>query len=143
MLKPAMRILFPLLALLTTVSVIVVAYGNGPVEKSVSPTAAHFPQNKQNESPMAVNPVDPNNVITGANDEINEPDCTPPSGGSSSCPFVLGVDLTGVYWTTDGGSTWNQTVLDWCPNDDPSDPNCLVIADGDPVKIDSKQDNRK
>jgi len=128
-----LRTLLSLLALLAAVSVILLAGANGPVEKNVSPTALHFPKNKQNESPMAVNPVDASNVISGANDEINMPDCTPATGGSSSCPFVLGVDLTGVYWSKNGGATWNQTILDWCPNDDPTDPNCLVIADGDPV----------
>jgi hypothetical protein len=102
-------------------------------ETDVSPAAAHFPQNKQNESPMAVNPLDDNNVITGANDEIQEPDCTPATGDSSNCPFVFGVDTTGVYVTRNGGASWTQTILDYCPNNDPSDPNCLVISDGDPV----------
>ncbi len=73
----------------------------------------HFPQNKQNESPMALNPTDPNNAITGANDEVEEPNCTPATGGSSSCPFAPGVDITGVYSTTDGGKTWNHQILHW------------------------------
>lgn len=102
-------------------------------ESLVSPSAIRFPKNKQNESPMVVNPLNPKVAITGANDEINEPDCTPATGGPSSCPFVLGVDTTGVYFTKDGGATWHQTILDWCPNDDPTDPNCLLISDGDPV----------
>jgi hypothetical protein len=77
-----------------------------------SPTF-HFPQNKQNESPMAVNPTDSNNAITGANDETDEPNCTPATGGSSSCPFVLGIDTSGVYVTTDGGVTWTHQILHW------------------------------
>src|ERR1051326_2309681 len=52
-------------------------------ETLVSPAAAHFPQNKQNESPMAVNPTDANNAISGANDEIEESDCTLVDGGSN------------------------------------------------------------
>ncbi len=75
--------------------------------------AFHFPQNKQNESPMALNPTDPNNAITGANDEVEEPNCTPATGGSSSCPFVPGVDVTGVYWTTNAGTSWNHQILHW------------------------------
>ena len=95
-------------------------------ETNVSPTAAHFPQNKQNESPMAVNPLDANNAISGANDEIQEPDCTPATGDPSNCPFAPGVDTSGVYWTTDGGANWNQTILDWYPS-------AGITSDGDPV----------
>ncbi len=101
------------LSLILIQSVLVSPTYATPTETNVSPSATHFPQNKQNESPMAVNPTDPSNVITGANDEINEPDCTPPTGGSSSCPFAPKVSDTGVYWTTDGGTTWNHQILDW------------------------------
>lgn len=94
-------------------------------ETSVSPTAAHFPQNKQNESPMAANPVDSSNAISGANDEIQEPDCTPATGGSSSCPFSPTVQTTGVYVTKDGGSSWSKTILDWS--------SANLRSDGDPV----------
>ncbi|HYT80046.1 MAG TPA: sialidase family protein [Actinomycetota bacterium] len=95
------------------------------VEQRVSPLATHFPQNKQNESPMAVNPVDPLNAISGANDEIEEPDCTPPSGGPSSCPFVPGINTTGVYVTTNGGATWTQQILHWNSSG--------LQSDGDPT----------
>ncbi len=131
MLRPSR--LFALLGILAALSVAVIASANGAVESDVSPTAFHFPKNKQNESPMAVNPVDSNNAISGANDEINEPDCTLTSGGSSSCPFAPGVDTAGVYWTTDGGSSWHQTILDWCPGDNPTIPACHLVSDGDPV----------
>src|SRR5215472_14086518 len=83
------------------------------VETAVSPAAAHFPQNKQNESPMAVNPQNPLVAVTGANDEIEEPDCTPATGGSSSCPFSPTTNTSGVYWTKNGGQTWSQTILHW------------------------------
>src|SRR5207247_4023930 len=86
----------------------------------------HFPQNKQNESPMAVNPVDPLNAITGGNDEIQEPDCTPATGGASSCPFAPGVDTSGVYVTTNGGGSWTQQILEWVPSSG-------IVSDGDPV----------
>ncbi len=112
-------------------AVLIFAMGITPVfgaatEYNVSPNAVHFPQNKQNEAPMAVNPTDRNNTITGANDEIDEPDCTPAAGGSSNCPFDPTVDTTGVYWTTDGGATWNQQILDWFPQ-------AGLTSDGDPV----------
>lgn len=95
---------------------------------NVSPGTAgvtHFPQNKQNESPMAVNPTDPMNAISGANDEIEEPDCTPASGGPSNCPFVPGVNTSGVYVTTDGGGSWSQQILHWNSSG--------LQSDGDPV----------
>jgi hypothetical protein len=94
-------------------------------ETLVSPTATRFPKNKQNESPMAVNPIDPLNAISGANDEIEEPDCTPETGGSSNCPFDPNTNTTGVYVTTNGGGSWSQQILDW--------NSANLVSDGDPV----------
>src|SRR5712692_11125677 len=46
----------------------------------------HFPQNKQAESPMATNPTNALNSVTGSEDFVREPDCsTDPSTGSSVC----------------------------------------------------------
>ena len=92
----------------------------------VSPAAAHFPQNKQNESTVAVNPTNPAIAVVGANDEIQEPDCTPATGVSSSCPFSPTVDTMGVYITTDGGSSWTQQILD-------AFPATQFVTDGDPA----------
>src|SRR5262245_2627142 len=83
-----------------------------------------FPKNKQNESPMAVDPVNPMIAATGANDEIIEPNCTPATGGSSSCPFVPGVSTDAVYVTTNGGGSWSQHLLDWS--------SFGLVSDGDP-----------
>ncbi len=94
-------------------------------ETLVSPTAAHFPQVKQNESPMAVNPIDAQNAISGANDEIEEPDCRPATGGSSSCPFDPNTNTTGVYVTKNGGTTWSRQILHWSSSG--------LRSDGDPV----------
>jgi hypothetical protein len=95
-------------------------------EHLVSPVATHFPQNKQNESTVAVNPTDPAIAAVGANDEIQEPDCTPATGGSSSCPFSATVDRMGVYVTTNGGSSWTQQILD-------AFPATPFTTDGDPA----------
>jgi hypothetical protein len=108
------------------VSMTGVSLATSTTETNVSPVTVHFPQNKQNESPMAVNPVDPSNAISGANDEIQEPDCAPATGGSSSCPFSPTVDVAGVYVTANGGATWTQTILDWYPASG-------YTSDGDPV----------
>jgi hypothetical protein len=62
-----------------------------------------FPQNKQNEPAIAQNPAHPMNLIAGANDEIDEPACTP-----SGCPFVSNVGLSGVYLSSNGGASWSQ-----------------------------------
>ena len=95
-------------------------------EHLVSPTATHFPQNKQNESTVAVDPLNGMIAAAGANDEIQEPDCTPATGGSSSCPFSPTVDSMGVYITTNGGSSWTQQILD-------AFPATQYVTDGDPA----------
>lgn len=62
-----------------------------------------FPQNKQNETSIAKNPANPMNLVAGANDEIDEPACTP-----SGCPFVANVGGSGIYYSFDGGASWTQ-----------------------------------
>src|SRR4029450_5305902 len=96
-------------------------------EQLVSPTPAGtpYPRNKQNESPMAVNPTDALNVITGANDERLEPLCTPLTGGSSTCTRDPSRNFVGVYVTIDGGSTWSQQILNFSGTG--------LVANGDPV----------
>jgi hypothetical protein len=98
-------------------------------EHLVSPGTAgvtKFPQNKQNESTVAVNPIDPTIAAAGANDEIQEPLCTPATGGPSSCPFDPFTDSMGVYITTNGGGTWSQQILD-------AYPATIYTTDGDPT----------
>jgi hypothetical protein len=96
-------------------------------EQLVSPTPAttQYPRNKQNESPMAVNPTDALNVITGANDERLEPLCTPLTGSSSTCTRDPSTNFVGVYVTTDGGTSWSQQILDFSGSG--------LVASGDPV----------
>jgi hypothetical protein len=121
----SLQVIFATGMVLMMLIVVSVASAATVTETNVSPPAAHFPQNKQNESPMAANPVDASNLISGANDEIQEPDCTL-VGGASNCPFDPTVDTSGVYWTIDGGATWNQSILDWYPS-------AGITSDGDPV----------
>jgi len=120
-------------AVTTTVGLAVLLSGASNVhaatvtEQLVSPTPAGtlYPRNKQNESPVAVNPIDALNVITGANDERLEPLCTPPTGGSSTCTRDPNTNFVGVYVTTNGGSTWSQQILNFNGSG--------LVASGDPV----------
>ena len=70
---------------------------------SVGSKPTPFPQNKQNEPTVAVDPNNNRIVIAGSNDEIDEPACD-----GNSCPFVQGIGNTGVYWSQDGGASWDQ-----------------------------------
>jgi hypothetical protein len=100
-----------------------------------SDTTAVFPTNKQNEPTIAVNPVDSRFLIAGSNDEQRQPPCGPGPvrGGNaadSDCSFFPGVATSGVYTSSDGGSTWtNRGLLDDQPSWRASD----LISDGDPV----------
>jgi hypothetical protein len=99
-----------------------------------SNTTAVFPTNKQNEPTIAVNPVHPSYLIAGSNDEQRQPPCGPgPVRGdvpASDCSFYPGVGTSGIYLSSDGGSSWtNNGLLD----DQPSWAGSGVISDGDPV----------
>ncbi|TKA02077.1 sialidase family protein [Actinacidiphila oryziradicis] len=94
-----------------------------------------FPANKQNEPTIAVNPVNAGYLISGSNDEQQQPPCGPgpvrgPDVPASDCSFFPGVGTSGVYTSSDGGRTWtNRGLLDdqlgWKSSD--------WISDGDPV----------
>jgi len=62
-----------------------------------------FPQNKQNEPAVAIDPMHPNIAVAGSNDEIDEPKC-----GGNECPFTQGIGNSGVYFSFNGGTSWSQ-----------------------------------
>ncbi|MFN8496303.1 MAG: sialidase family protein [Anaerolineae bacterium] len=102
-----------------------------------SNTSAVFPTNKQNETTIAVNPTNANILLSGANDEQQQPPCGPgPVRGATApandCSFFPDVGTSGVYRTTDGGSTWkNLGLLD----DQAGWKASALVSDGDPVIV--------
>ena len=84
---------------------------NSQVNMTAPPPPAgmvdNFPQNKQNEPGLALDPLT-GALIAGSNDEIDEPLCRTTSTGTGSCPFAPNVGNSGAYFSKDGGVNWTQ-----------------------------------
>ncbi|HEY2655205.1 MAG TPA: sialidase family protein [Solirubrobacteraceae bacterium] len=78
-----------------------VAAGDSLVTSGSQPSP--FPQNKQNEPAVTVDPIDPSLAVAGVNEEIDNAPCN-----GNDCSFTPGIGDSGVYFSFDGGGTWSQ-----------------------------------
>jgi hypothetical protein len=104
-----------------------------------------FPQNKQNEPAVAIDPNHPFLLVAGSNDEIDLAPCgTDTATSSSPCPFTPGVGTSGVYFSVNSGHTWTQpTYTGWSARTGTSQVGSIgtlpwyfengLVSDGDPA----------
>src|SRR5260370_50314 len=129
-----MRRVSVLFAIALTLSVVTSASaasrgGGGDVLVSNGSPTGQFAENKQNEPGMAIDANEPNVVVAGSNDEIDEEACN--AGDPTRCPFTAGIGVSGFYFSSDSGHSWVQpTYTGWSARNCQGPAPCQPLANG-------------
>src|SRR5918996_3562904 len=153
--RPARGFIIVLGLLVSTLLLVIpqtLAAHGGNREVTVGSDDNFFSRNKQNEPAVAINPINTDVVVAGANDNIDMELCN--AGDDTTCPFTPNVSGTGFQVSLNRGDTWVQPTYTGltarhCTGAVGPDPDCVVqqgligtlpkyddlniISDGDPA----------